>query len=51
MGCLLAIFLVLALVFAGAGFALHLLWVFAVVFFACWLAGFAFGKGRRRADR
>jgi len=51
MGCLLAIFLVLAVVFAGAGFALHLLWVISGVFVICWLAGFAFAKGSRRADR
>jgi hypothetical protein len=51
MGCLVAIFLLAALVFAGAGFAVHLLWIFAVVFFVCWVAGFAFGRGARRSDR
>ena len=49
MGCLIGVFLLLALVFAGAGFAVHLLWVLAAVFFVAWVAGFAFGKGKRRA--
>ncbi|HXQ61518.1 MAG TPA: hypothetical protein VN796_04240 [Acidimicrobiales bacterium] len=51
MGCLVAVFLLLALVFAGVGFAVHLLWIIAAVFFVFWLAGFAFGRGQRRAGR
>jgi hypothetical protein len=51
MGCLVAAFLILALVFVGAGFAAHLLWILAVVFFVCWLAGFAFARGQRRGGR
>ena len=51
MGCLLAVILVGALAFAGAGFAVHLLWIVAAVFFVCWVAGYAFGRGHRRADR
>ncbi|HUY22078.1 MAG TPA: hypothetical protein VMV22_07030 [Acidimicrobiales bacterium] len=47
MGCLVLVFLLLALVFAGAGFAVHLLWIAALVFFVCWLAGFAFARGQR----
>jgi len=48
MGCLVAIFLLLAMLFAGVGFAIHLLWILAVLFFVCWLAGFAFARGQRR---
>ena len=44
-------FLVLAMIFAGVGFVTHIVWVLAAVFFVFWLAGFAFGKGRRKADR
>jgi hypothetical protein len=41
------IFLVLLLVllFAGLGFALHFLWILAVIFFVFWLAGVALGRG------
>ena len=49
MGCLVAAFLILALVFFGIGFVVHVVWIIAAVFFVCWLAGFAFGKGQRRA--
>jgi hypothetical protein len=51
MGCLIVVFLVLAVVFAGVGFAVHLLWFVAAVFFVFWLAGFAFSRGRRRGGR
>jgi multisubunit Na+/H+ antiporter MnhG subunit len=51
MGCLLALVLIAALALAGAGFAVHLLWIFAVVFFFCWVAGYAFGRGQRRGGR
>ena len=37
--------LLLALVFGGLGFALHWLWIFAVVLAVLWLAGFAFRSG------
>ncbi len=37
--------LLLALIFAGAGFALHLLWIVAVVVAVVWLLGFAFRGG------
>jgi hypothetical protein len=47
MGCLVAVFLLLALIFVGFGFAVHLLWIIAAVFFVFWLAGFAFGRGHR----
>jgi hypothetical protein len=37
--------LLLVLIFAGAGFALHVLWIVAVVFFIAWLVGVALGRG------
>jgi hypothetical protein len=40
---LLAFLLVLALF--GLGFAVHLLWIAAVVFLVLWLVGFAPGRG------
>jgi hypothetical protein len=51
MGCLVAILLILAVLFAGFGFAVHLLWILAAVFFVFWLAGFAFARGHRRGGR
>jgi hypothetical protein len=39
MGLLLAV-LLLVLIFAGAGFALHALWIVAVVVAVAWLLGF-----------
>jgi len=41
--------LLLALIFLGLGFAVHLLWIVAVVLFIAWVAGFAFrgGSGSR----
>jgi len=51
MGCLVLIFLVLAALFAGVGFAFHVLWIVAVIFFVCWLAGFAFARGQHRGRR
>lgn len=44
MGLILLV-LLLALLFFGLGFAAHLLWVLAVVFFIAWVAGFAFRSG------
>lgn len=37
-------FLIVLLV-AGLGFALHFLWVVAIVMFFLWLIGFAVGRG------
>ena len=39
MGLILLV-LLLALIFAGAGFALHVLWIIAVVLLLIWLLGF-----------
>jgi hypothetical protein len=38
--------LLLALIFAGAGFALHILWIVAVVLLVAWLIGLVLGAGR-----
>lgn len=37
--------LLLVLLFFGLGFALHVLWVVAVIFFVVWLIGLALGRG------
>jgi hypothetical protein len=42
---LLLLILLIVLVFAGAGFAVHLLWVAAVIFAVFWLVGAALGRG------
>lgn len=39
---LILLVLLLVLLFAGAGFALHVLWVIAVVLLLVWLLGFLF---------
>ena len=43
--------LLLVAVLFGLGFAVHALWIVAVIFFLAWIAGFAFrsgaGGGRR----
>jgi len=37
--------LLVVLLFVGAGFAVPLLWVAAVVLFAIWVVGYALGRG------
>jgi hypothetical protein len=37
--------LLVVLLFFGLGFALHVLWVAAVVLLLLWLIGFALGRG------
>lgn len=37
--------LLLVLILFGAGFALHILWIAAVVLLVLWLVGFAVGRG------
>jgi hypothetical protein len=44
MGLVLLVFL-LALLFAGLGFAVHVLWLLALIFAVVWVAGFAFRSG------
>ena len=42
---LLILALLLVLILFGAGFAVHLLWIAAVIFAVIWLVGFALGRG------
>jgi hypothetical protein len=42
---LLILALLLVLLFFGLGFAIHLLWIAAVVLLVLWLVGFAMGRG------
>jgi len=44
MGLLLAVLLI-ALILGGAGFAVHALWIVAVVVAVAWLLGFAMRSG------
>ena len=37
--------LLLVLLLFGIGFAVHLLWIVAIVFFVLWLVGAAVGRG------
>ena len=37
--------LLLVLILFGLGFAVHLLWIAAVVFAIVWIIGFALGRG------
>lgn len=46
---LILILLLVALIFAGVGFAVHLFWIVAIVFFIAWLVGLLVGSGRRSA--
>lgn len=47
MGVVLA-FLLVAILFGLGGFALHALWIVAVVMLFAWLIGFAFRSGEAR---
>jgi hypothetical protein len=42
---LIVLLLLLVLILAGSGFALHALWIVAVVFGVFWIAGVALGRG------
>jgi hypothetical protein len=44
-GMVLLLVLLIVLIFAGAGFALHILWIAAVIFALFWLVGAAIGRG------
>ena len=44
-GMVLLLVLLIVLIFAGAGFALHVLWIAAVIFALFWLIGAAIGRG------
>ena len=39
--------LLIVLIFAGLGFALHVLWFLAVIFLVLWMVGLAIGRGER----
>ena len=39
--------LIIAIILAGVGFAIHLLWIIAAIFFIAWLVGLALGSGRK----
>ncbi len=41
----------LVLILFGAGFAIHLLWIAAVVFAVVWVASFALGRGEGSGRR
>ncbi len=43
--------LLLALIFFGAGFALHALWIVAIVFLVAWLVSLVFSRSRSSAAR
>ncbi len=43
--------LLIVLLFFGLGFALHLLWIAAAVFFVFWLVGLAIGRGETAGSR
>jgi hypothetical protein len=43
---ILLLVLLVVLIFAGAGFALHVLWIAAVIFAIFWLIGLALGRHR-----
>jgi hypothetical protein len=48
---LILLVLLIALVFAGIGFAVHLLWIVAVIVFVAWLVGWAFARGETATRR
>jgi Na+/H+ antiporter NhaC len=45
---LLLVALLIALLFGGLGFAIHILWIVAIVFALAWAAGLGFRRGRGR---
>jgi hypothetical protein len=45
MQMVIVLLLLLVLILAGAGFAVHVLWIAAVIFALFWLIGVALGRG------
>jgi hypothetical protein len=43
--------LLLVLLFFGLGFAVHVLWIIAVLFFVFWVIGLALGRGESAGRR
>jgi hypothetical protein len=50
MGLILLV-LLLALVFFGLGFMLHVLWIIAIIFFIAWIVGLGLRAGSGRGWR
>lgn len=50
MGLILLV-LLLALLFVGLGFAVHLLWIIAAIVFVFWLVGWALARGESAGRR
>jgi hypothetical protein len=48
---LILLVLLLALLFFGLGFAVHLLWIVAVILFVAWIIGWAFARGETSGSR
>jgi hypothetical protein len=48
---LILLLLLLVLILAGAGFALHVLWIAAIIFAIFWLVGVALGRGESAGSR
>ncbi|MGP8058457.1 MAG: hydrophobic protein [Acidimicrobiales bacterium] len=48
---LIVLALVVVLLFAGLGFALHVLWIVAAVLLVLWVVGFAIGRGESAGSR
>ncbi len=44
---LILVLLVIALILAGVGFAVHVLWIVAIVFFVAWLVGLGLSAGKK----
>jgi hypothetical protein len=48
---LILLLLLLVLILFGAGFALHILWIAAIVFAVFWIVGVALGRGESAGNR
>jgi hypothetical protein len=48
---LIVLLLLIVILFAGLGFAVHLLWIAAAIFLVLWIAGVAIGKGASAGKR
>jgi hypothetical protein len=48
---LIVLLLLLVLILFGVGFAVHLLWIAAVIFAVFWIVGVALGRGASAGNR
>lgn len=48
---LILVLLILAIILAGVGFAVHVLWIVAVIFFVAWLVGLGLSAGKKAGKR